>query len=381
MSPNFKVIARTGEPILHREDFWLPESPVHDEETGITWFTDTPRSVIYGFNVKEGQKSLKRLEVGEPVGCLALIDGDKEHLAVGAKRGFGKVDIETGKLEYINTLFPGDKDKQDLMRVSDGAVDVEGRFWAGSMRSFGLGPPQNEGTLFRSDPTTHLNHIKYPITHPNGIGFSPDNSTLYFVETQLRTIFAYRFEPETGGISHEQEFIKFDEDKHGPGAPDGLAISSDGDLWVAMLEGHRVLRFDPKTKNVKGVIEVPTSKQVACPAFVGEGMIITTGKLVELDPDVAKISAHAGDVFYVPLPGITGREVYKAKFDAVPEDPGTTSGKLVSASKGKGKEEEEDDDATLTGTVAPPVAEKPSASTTTTGTTTATTATRVTGEK
>lgn len=151
-----------------------------------------------------------------------------------------------------------------------------------------------------------------------------------------------------------------------------------------MLEGHRVLRFDPKTKNVKGVIEVPTSKQVACPAFVGEGMIITTGKLVELDPDVAKTSTHAGDVFYVPLPGITGREVYKAKFDAVPEDPGTTSGKLVSASKGKGKEgkeEEEDDDATLTGTVAPPVAEKPSASTTTTGTTTATTATRVTGEK
>jgi len=75
MSPNFKVIARTGEPILHREDFWLPESPVHDEETGITWFTDTPRSVIYGFNVKEGQKSLKRIEVGDLVGCLALIDG------------------------------------------------------------------------------------------------------------------------------------------------------------------------------------------------------------------------------------------------------------------------------------------------------------------
>lgn len=57
-------------------------------------------------------------------------------MAVGAKRGFGKVDIETGKLEYINTLFPGDKDKQDLMRVSDGAVDVEGRFWAGSMRRY-----------------------------------------------------------------------------------------------------------------------------------------------------------------------------------------------------------------------------------------------------
>lgn len=240
-----------------------------------------------------------------------------------------------------------------------------------------MGPPQNEGTLFRSDPTTHLNHVKYPVAIPNGIGFSPDNSTLYFVETQLKTIFAYRFEPETGGISHEQEFIKFDEDKHGPGAPDGLAISSDGDLWVAMINGHKVLRIDPKTKDVKGIIEVPTSEQVVCPAFVGEGVVITTGKLAELDPDIAKTSAHAGDVFYVPLPGITGREVYKAKFDAVPEDPGTTSGKLVSASK-KGKEKEKED-ATLTGTAAPPVAEKPSTPPTTA--TTATTATRVTGEK
>ncbi|PWW75690.1 SGL-domain-containing protein [Tuber magnatum] len=375
MSPKFRVIAKTGEPILHLEDFWLPESPVHDEDTGTTWFTDIPRSVIYGFNVKEGQKSLKRIEVGDPVGCLALIEGDKEHLAVGAKRGFGKVNIETGKLEYINTLFPGDKDKQDLMRINDGAVDVQGRFWAGSMRSFGLGPPQNEGTLFRSDPTTHLNHVKYPVSIPNGIGFSPDNSTLYLVETRLKTIFAYRFEPETGGISHEQEFIKFDEDKHGPGAPDGLAISSDGDLWVAMLEGYKVLRIDPKTKDVKGIIEVPTSKQVACPAFVGEGMVITTGKLVHLDPDIAKTSAHAGDVFYVPLPGITGREVYKAKFDAVPEDPGTTSGKLMSALKGTEKEKE---DATPTGTAAAPP-EKPGANTATT--VNATTATRVTGEK
>ncbi|CAZ86154.1 unnamed protein product [Tuber melanosporum] len=377
MPADFKVIAKTGDPILHREDFWLPESPVHDEDTGTTWFTDIPRSVIYGFNVKEGQKSLRRIEVGDLVGCLALIDGDKEHLAVGAKRGFGKVNIETGKLEYINTLFPGDKDKQDLMRINDGAVDVRGRFWAGSMRSFGLGPPQNEGTLFRSDPTTHLNHVKYPVAIPNGIGFSPDNSTLYLVETRLKTIFAYRFEPETGGISHEQEFIKFDEDKHGPGVPDGLAISSDGDVWVAMRDGHKVLRIDPRTKDVKGIIEVPTSKQVACPAFVGEGMVITTGKLVHLDPDVAKTSAHAGDVFYVPLPGITGREVYKARFDAVPEDPGTTSGKLLSALKGK--EREKEDAGAPTGAAAPPAVEIPTASATTAVTTA--TVTRVTGEK
>lgn len=246
--------------------------------------------------------------------------------------------VETGKLEYVNALYPGDKDKQEMMRVSGGAVDVKGRFWAGSMRSFNLGIPQTEGTLFRSDPTTHLNHVKYPVAIPSGIGFSPDNSTLYFVETHLKTIFAYRFDPETGGISHEREFIKFSESQHGAGAPDGLAVSADGDLWVAMFDGYRVLRIDAKTKEVKGSIEVPTSKQVAGVAFVGEGVVITTAKLTYLDPELGKAdySPHSGDVFYVPLPGVTGRKVYKARFDEVPEDPGTTSGKVAVKEKAEG---------------------------------------------
>jgi len=119
MSPNFKVIARTGEPILHREDFWLPESPVHDEETGITWFTDIPRSVIYGFDVKEGQKSLKRIEVEDLVGCLALIDGvrishtlreeEEEEKSVFEKRGIvdDGTDMMWGVFFMAGYLFAG----------------------------------------------------------------------------------------------------------------------------------------------------------------------------------------------------------------------------------------------------------------------------------
>lgn len=75
MAPSFTVIATAGKPILHRDDFWLTEAPVHDEENGLTWFTDIPRGVVYSFDIKVGQESLKRIEVGEYVGCLALIEG------------------------------------------------------------------------------------------------------------------------------------------------------------------------------------------------------------------------------------------------------------------------------------------------------------------
>lgn len=176
--------------------------------------------------------------------------------------------------------------------------------------------PQNEGSVFCSDGATNILSTKKDLVAvPNGFAFSPDNSVMYFVETRLGIIFSYNYNPETGSIDNETEFIKIDPEIHGPGAPDGIAISKDGDLWVAMFNGNKVIRFDAKTKEVKGIIEIPTSKQVACPAFVGEGLVITSGKLVHMDPDIGVgHSPDAGDIFYVPLPGVEGVEVYKVKF-------------------------------------------------------------------
>ncbi|KAL7265855.1 rRNA-processing protein cgr1, partial [Rhizina undulata] len=83
------------------------------------------------------------------------------------------------------------------------------------------------------DPDFSLHVMKHPITVPNGLAFSPDN--------------AYRNAP-----LHNLPLKKY-----GPGSPDGLAISEDGDLWVATFNGHRVLRIDAQSKEMKGEIEFP----------------------------------------------------------------------------------------------------------------------------
>lgn len=183
-------------------------------------------------------------------------------------------------------------------------------------RSFGHGTPQTEGSVFCSDSGV-LRTVKHPVAVPNGFAFSPSNTTMYFVETRLGTIFAYDYDIATGVPSNERVFVRFDPGIHGPGAPDGIAVSEDGDVWVAVFNGGRIMRFGD-TGEVKGVVEVPTSRQVACPAFVGEGMVITTGKLVHMDEEVGKgHSPDAGDVFYVPLPGVRGVEVYKVRLEGV----------------------------------------------------------------
>jgi len=164
--------------------------------------------------------------------------------------------------------------------------------------------------------------MESPVGVPNGIGWSPDNSTVYFTDTKKGIIFTYQFDASMGRISSQETFISFTQqppEKYGPGSPDGLAIDTNGDLWVAMFNGNAVVHIDGKTKEPKGKIEIPTSKQVACPRFVPGGLLITTGKLVHMDPECGEShSPHAGDVFFVKsedIGGVEGREIYMAKLE------------------------------------------------------------------
>lgn len=121
-------------PLLQRPSFWLTESPVHDPRTGLTWFTDIPDKAIYNFELSssEPQKTLRRIDVPEYVGCIALIEGDERRLLLGAKQGVATIDIESGEMEYLNKMY--DEAQAERMRVNDGGVDAHGRFWFGSMR-------------------------------------------------------------------------------------------------------------------------------------------------------------------------------------------------------------------------------------------------------
>ncbi|KAF8417040.1 hypothetical protein EV426DRAFT_698962 [Tirmania nivea] len=80
-------------PLLQSLTFWLTESPVHDQRTGhLQLRTILPRPT----------EDIEEDQYVEYVGCIALIEGDERHLLLGAKRGVAKIDVETGKMEYLN---------------------------------------------------------------------------------------------------------------------------------------------------------------------------------------------------------------------------------------------------------------------------------------
>ena len=121
-------------------------------------------------------------------------------------------------------------------RFNDGAVDRQGRFWAGTMN-----PSSPMGNLYRLNHDLTVEKMVTDVTISNGIGWSLDNKTMYFTDSPLRTIYAYDFDPETGYISNKRVFILTDD----MGVPDGLTVDSEGYIWSARYGGAKVVRYSP----------------------------------------------------------------------------------------------------------------------------------------
>jgi sugar lactone lactonase YvrE len=192
--------------------------------------------------------------VGQRVGTVVPRAGRGE-LLVAVHRGLGILDPATGLLE----LFADPAGGRPEMRFNDGKCDPCGRFFAGTM---GLEKPRAPGTLYRLDPGRTITPVLTGLGTSNGLAWSADQRTMYFIDTPTYEVSAFDYDPDTGAMTNRRPAVKFPSD--GPGRPDGMVIDADGNLWVAMYEGAGVLGCDPRTGRVIARIDVPARKTTSC---------------------------------------------------------------------------------------------------------------------
>lgn len=104
------------------------------------------------------------------------------------------------------------------------------------------------------------------VTIPNGLSWSLDDKTMYWTDTPTGNIYAFDFDATTGNISSQRVFWHSEN-----GSPDGHAMDEEGNLWVALWGGWKVVRVSPNGK-ITAEIEVPTRCPTVCTySFSGIG--------------------------------------------------------------------------------------------------------------
>lgn len=231
----------------------LGEGPAWDRRDGRLLWVDITGCRVHLFDPVSG--SDRSIEVGQHVG--AAVPRARGGLMLALRGGFGALDLESETVEMIADT-EADNPRN---RMNDGKCDRAGRFWAGSMSYAEEG---REGSLYRLDPDHRVVRVLSGVGLSNGMGWSPDDRLMYYIDSLAATVAVYDFDRGAGGITNGRALITIPPQQ---GVPDGMTVDAEGCLWVAFFGGGAVRRYAPDGSLLE---EIPLpARQVTNCAFGG----------------------------------------------------------------------------------------------------------------
>jgi sugar lactone lactonase YvrE len=260
------------------------EGPVwHPAWGGLRWVDVFAGDVLH---LDEASGAVTRAHVGEIVAAVRPRAGGG--MVAGIERGFALVEPD-GSVQRLPELWDGGPN-----RMNEGACDPQGRFYCGS-----LSAEPEAAALYRLDPDGTMTTALGRVTVSNGLSWAPDGETVYHVDTAKQEVGVFDYSP-SAGLTGRRVAVRVPPEV---GKPDGLAIDSDGGIWVAIYGGSAVHRYTP-AGDLDEVVHVPCS-HVTAVTFGGpdlQQLYITTSR--ENLPEGAE--PNAGSV-YRTRAGVTGQ--------------------------------------------------------------------------
>jgi sugar lactone lactonase YvrE len=278
------------EPVLEARAA-LGEGPVWDDRTETLLWVDIHRHEVHRFDPAAGVDGSIILD--DPVGSVALREDGGLIGAVGMS--LGEIDEDRAAFRPWHTVHDGD-------RVNDGACDPRGRYLVGTLTE-PLVPRRS--ALFSLEPGGRIRRLLSDVTLSNGLSWSADGQTLYYIDTFLERVDAFDYDLETGDLDARSRRVVVDL-REAEGRPDGMAIDAAGNLWVAMARGRSVRCYDAQGR-LQHLVPVPAPVVTSC-TFGGPDLAdlyITTGQW-PASPQELTGWPHAGAVFRLAGTGTRG---------------------------------------------------------------------------
>ena len=286
----------------------LGESPFwHPREQRLYWI-DIELKQIRRLDPAAGQVEIWPMP-GNP-GCIAPAgDGG---LVIALRDGVYRAPAWGGRLARL-AAAPYDP---ATTRFNDGKADPAGRFWAGSMYE-----PRDlpQAALYSFDMRGGRSVVETKASHAtvaNGLAWSPDARTVYWADTSSHAVYAWDWDARSNAMTRYRVFQQFPRKPVGwkpgqpgyGGRPDGATVDAQGNYWVAMYEGQRVLQIAPAGQILRE-IATPT-RCPTMPCFGGpdlKTLYLTTARDGR-PADELREQPQAGCVFALPV-DVAGRPV------------------------------------------------------------------------
>jgi sugar lactone lactonase YvrE len=230
---------------------YLGEGPVWDDRRGELVRVDISGRLVHRWNPSTGETT--SFTTPGDVGAVVLCDDNALLLAVECE--LWRFD-DGGRWTLIVEV-----EAQPGVRFNDCRADPRGRLWAGTLhreRQPGM------AALYRLDPGNELTIMLPERTISNGIGWSVEGTTMYYIDSTTQRIVEFTYDLDTGELGEQQLFAEIEP---ADGLPDGLTVDAAGGVWVCLFGGGRIRRYRPDGVLDEEIILPLTNP--TCPAFGG----------------------------------------------------------------------------------------------------------------
>jgi sugar lactone lactonase YvrE len=230
---------------------------------------------------------------------------------LGAGGGITRLAADGEAQVLLELAGEGGSETAGGTRMNDGACDRAGRFFGGTM-AFDERP--GAGTLYRLDLDGTVGTVLDGLTVSNGLGWAPDDRTVYLSDSGAKTVWAHRYDLGTGTFGERRVLLDFTDDPDG--VADGLTVDDEGCLWTALWGGGQVRRYSPDGE-LLAVVDVPGVQNTTSCALVGDLLVISTSAH-GLDDEQRATQPDAGRLFTVRV-GASGPPAnpYRGPLDAL----------------------------------------------------------------
>jgi sugar lactone lactonase YvrE len=274
----------------------LGEGPCWDERERRLYWVNIMGKTLNTYDPATGEK--RAYDVGQLIG--AAVPRQSGGWILAMEHGFYSFDPVTGELAFIGNP----EGRKPDTRFNDGKCDAAGRFWAGTMSKTGV---KEQGALYCLETDGSIRTVLENVSTSNGIAWSPDNRTMYYIDSPTKKVMAYDYDLSSGAVGNPRTVIEVTDEG---AVPDGMSCDAEGNLWVALWGGAKVRCWNPATGELLRTVEVPALQSSSCTfgGKDGDELYITSAR-TGLSEEQLRVWPLSGGLFVVKA-GVKGQPTY-----------------------------------------------------------------------